>query len=96
MYQSLELHVHFLMLCQVMLCYHHHAMLFQAMIFHAMLSSPYSSLYTLYYAAAIIARDVVEQVRETFGFEWERAHVVKRTFTDFGFNKGMLRGEVMR
>jgi hypothetical protein len=53
-----------------------------------MLSSLYSSPFSSS-AVAIIARDVVDQVRDTFDFEWERAHVVTRTFTDFGFNKGM-------
>lgn len=29
-------------------------------------------------------------VQETFKMEWNRAHRVSRTFTEFGFNKGRL------
>jgi hypothetical protein len=35
-------------------------------------------------------REVARQVRDTFRNEWVRAHRVKRTFTELGFNKGKL------
>jgi hypothetical protein len=35
-------------------------------------------------------RDVTQQVKNTFNMEWERAHRVKRTFTEYGFNHGRL------
>eukprot|EP01034_Spumella_vulgaris_P023684 gene23684-29929_t len=40
--------------------------------------------------SAITERDVTQQVKNTFRMEWERAHRVKRTFTEFGFNHGRL------
>jgi hypothetical protein len=30
------------------------------------------------------------QVRQTFDAEWDRAHLIKRTFTEFGFNRRKL------
>ena len=34
--------------------------------------------------------EVARQVKNTFQHEWVRAHRVKRTFTELGFNKGRL------
>jgi hypothetical protein len=33
---------------------------------------------------------VEEGVKQTFKMEWNRANRVKRTFTEFGFNKGRM------
>jgi hypothetical protein len=30
------------------------------------------------------------QVKQTLRMEWDRAHRIQRTFTEFGFNKGKL------
>ena len=36
-------------------------------------------------------RDGVEvSIRDTLSREWDRAHIVQRTFTEFGFNRGKL------
>ena len=35
-------------------------------------------------------REVDDQVRDTFQYEWQRAHQVKRTFTELGFSIGRL------
>eukprot|EP00349_Pseudokeronopsis_sp_Brazil_P002763 CAMPEP_0202963774 /NCGR_PEP_ID=MMETSP1396-20130829/7784_1 /ASSEMBLY_ACC=CAM_ASM_000872 /TAXON_ID= /ORGANISM="Pseudokeronopsis sp., Strain Brazil" /LENGTH=430 /DNA_ID=CAMNT_0049685265 /DNA_START=242 /DNA_END=1534 /DNA_ORIENTATION=+ len=42
------------------------------------------------YHSHTMERDVKSLVRATFDSEWERAHRVKRTFTEFGFNRGKL------
>lgn len=42
------------------------------------------------YSSHTMEREVHQLVRQTFDSEWERAHRVKRTFTEFGFNKGRL------
>ena len=42
------------------------------------------------YQSHITERDVREEVMRTFTAEWERAHDVSRTFTQFGFDKGQL------
>lgn len=40
--------------------------------------------------SALTKREVSKQVMNTFVAEWDRAHRVKRTFTEFGFDKGRL------
>lgn len=42
------------------------------------------------YHSHTMERDVKALVKQTFEAEWDRAHRVKRTFTEFGFNKGRL------
>ena len=42
------------------------------------------------YFSHTMEREVKDLVRSTFEAEWDRAHRVKRTFTEFGFNKGRL------
>ena len=39
-------------------------------------------------------REVSRQVKSTFEHEWQRAHKVKRTFTEFGFDKGRLPADI--